>query len=97
MDTITFDEPVNIHDAKTHFSKIIAAVEKGQTVTISRYGKPVATLGPIAKPTSKRKRQLGVGRKRGNIELSWEEFEQLSKELDAEILKDFEESISKPL
>lgn len=39
----------NIHDAKTNFSKIIAAVEKGEKVTICRKGKPVIECVPVEK------------------------------------------------
>ncbi|PZX13020.1 prevent-host-death family protein [Palleronia aestuarii] len=37
----------NIHEAKTQFSKLVAAVEKGETVTICRNGKPVISCVPI--------------------------------------------------
>lgn len=40
-------QQVNIHDAKTHFSKLIASVEKGEQVIIARYGEPVAMLVPF--------------------------------------------------
>ncbi len=39
----------NIHEAKTQFSKLVAAVERGETVTICRNGKPVIECVP-AKP-----------------------------------------------
>lgn len=42
----------NIHEAKTHFSKLIAAVEAGEAVTICRNGKPVAEIVPPAKPAT---------------------------------------------
>lgn len=43
---------VNVHEAKTHFSKLLARVEKGQEALIWRAGKPVARLVPheIARP-----------------------------------------------
>ena len=37
---------VNIHHAKTHFSKLIARVQQGEEVVISKAGKPVARLVP---------------------------------------------------
>jgi prevent-host-death family protein len=37
---------VNVHDAKTHFSKLLARVERGHEVLIARAGKPVARLVP---------------------------------------------------
>jgi prevent-host-death family protein len=41
---------VNVHEAKTHFSKLLARVERGQEVLISRAGKPVARLVPHELP-----------------------------------------------
>jgi prevent-host-death family protein len=37
----------NIHEAKTHFSKLIEAAQLGEEIIIAKAGKPVATLGPI--------------------------------------------------
>ena len=39
----------NIHEAKTHFSKLVAAVERGEKVTICRDGKPVIECVPVEK------------------------------------------------
>ncbi|HVT58650.1 MAG TPA: type II toxin-antitoxin system Phd/YefM family antitoxin [Thermoanaerobaculia bacterium] len=54
---------VNVHEAKTHLSRLLRRVEAGEEVVISRSGKPVARLVPIAEP--KRPRELG--RDRGRI------------------------------
>jgi prevent-host-death family protein len=35
---------VNIHEAKTHFSKLVARVEAGEEIVIARDGTPVARL-----------------------------------------------------
>jgi prevent-host-death family protein len=35
---------VNMHEAKTHFSKLAEAVEAGEEVVIARAGKPVMRL-----------------------------------------------------
>jgi prevent-host-death family protein len=37
----------NIHDAKTHFSKILERVLSGEEVVIAKAGKPVARLLPF--------------------------------------------------
>jgi prevent-host-death family protein len=34
---------VNIHDAKTHLSRLIERVETGEEIVIARAGRPVAT------------------------------------------------------
>jgi prevent-host-death family protein len=38
---------VNIHDAKTHLSRLIERVERGEEIVIARSGKPVAKLVPF--------------------------------------------------
>jgi prevent-host-death family protein len=38
---------VNIHVAKTHFSKLIDRVVHGEEITIAKGGRPVARLIPI--------------------------------------------------
>jgi prevent-host-death family protein len=52
----------NIHQAKTHLSKLIEQVEQGVDVTIARAGVPVARIVPIR--SEERVRPLGteVGR-----------------------------------
>ena len=37
---------VNIHEAKTHLSRLLKRVEGGEEITIARAGKPVAKLTP---------------------------------------------------
>jgi prevent-host-death family protein len=46
---------VNIHEAKTHFSKLLARVNAGEEIVIARAGKPVARLMPIGHGTSKKR------------------------------------------
>jgi prevent-host-death family protein len=52
---------LNIHAAKTHFSKLIEEVEEGEEVVIAKAGKPVARLVPFAK-SARRKLGLLAGR-----------------------------------
>lgn len=53
---------VNIHHAKTHLSKLIAAAESGDEIIIARAGKPAVKLvvvsGDVRKP---RKTMFGAG------------------------------------
>ena len=41
---------VGIFDAKTHLSSLVAEVEKGHEIVITRHGKPVAKLVRAEKP-----------------------------------------------
>jgi prevent-host-death family protein len=72
---------VNIHEAKTHLSRLLRRVAAGEDIVIARAGKPVARLVPVAEP--KRPRELG--RDRGKIWIA-DDFD----ELPDDILADFE-------
>lgn len=50
----------NVHQAKTHLSRLLARAEAGEEVVISRGGKPVARLVAIAPP--KKRNVLGMDR-----------------------------------
>ena len=77
---------VNVHHAKTHLSKLIAAVEDGEEVIISRAGKPAVKLVIAAPPVRKsRKHMLGSG-----IGKIWMAHDAFSEETDLEIQKLFE-------
>jgi prevent-host-death family protein len=44
---------VNVQEAKTRLSQILAAVERGEDVVIARDGTPVARLVPVAAPAAR--------------------------------------------
>ena len=56
----------NIHDAKTNLSRIIERVEHGEEIIISRAGRPVAKVVPLAGSV----RRSGRGSLRGNLVLA---------------------------
>ncbi len=78
-------EQVNMHEAKTHLSKLVERVEGGEEIVISRAGKPAAKLVPMPQVKSG-KRKLG----------GWEGIEVPSdeewREFKEELAKDFEEA-----
>ena len=41
------DHVVNMHEAKTRLSKLVALAQKGESVTIAIHGKPAVTLVPV--------------------------------------------------
>jgi len=51
---------VNIHEAKTHLSKLIQEAIAGEDVIIAKDNKPVIKL--VALPHQKRQRQLGTAK-----------------------------------
>lgn len=45
---------INIHEAKTQFSRLLSRVSSGEEIIIAKSGKPVAKLVPIKRQTHKR-------------------------------------------
>ncbi len=56
------DSTVNIHEAKTHLSRLVERVEGGEEVVIARAGRPVARLVPFRVRTAPRTPGLWRGR-----------------------------------
>lgn len=52
----------NIHEAKTHFSKLLERVMKGEEVVIAKAGKPVARILPVTTIGSIRKPGIDKGK-----------------------------------
>jgi prevent-host-death family protein len=46
---------VNIHEAKTHLSRLLEDVEGGAELVIARAGKPIARLVPMKSKRARRK------------------------------------------
>jgi len=45
---------VNIHEAKTHLSKLLTRVMNGERIIIAKAGRPIAVLSPIAEVPAQR-------------------------------------------
>ena len=52
---------VNIHEAKTHFSRLVERAEHGERITIARDGVPVAMLVAL-EPKTRMARPIGMDR-----------------------------------
>ena len=74
-------DQVNIHAAKTQFSKLIARVQNGEEIVIAKAGRPVARLVPASRPA---RRMPGTLRHLLTIR------EDFDDPLPPEILKHFE-------
>ncbi len=53
---------VNIHEAKTHLSRLLARVQAGEEVVIAHAGKPVARLVPVERQIAKRRPGSAAGK-----------------------------------
>jgi len=71
--------PVNVHEAKTHFSKLLGRVMLGEEIVIAKAGKPVARLIP-ERPAVPAKRVPGIDK--GKLKIAGD-FDKMSEsELD---------------
>jgi len=69
---------VNIHEAKTHLSKYLEKVERGETVILCRRNRPIAELRPLPKQRTK-PRPIGLAK--GEFEIPPEFFDPLPDEI----------------
>ena len=73
---------VNIHEAKTHFSKLLRRVSTGEEIVIARGGTPVARLVPM----DDKPRARSFGHYRDAIQVP----DDFDATLPEEVLKEFE-------
>lgn len=45
---------VNIHEAKTHLSRLIERVRRGEEITLAKAGRPVARIVPLVPRVDRR-------------------------------------------
>jgi len=81
-------EIVNVHAAKTNLSRLLERAEAGEEIVIGRAGRPIARLVPYVAERPKRI----FGSMKGQIIIHGD-----FNDLDAEIAREFEESIDRPI
>ncbi len=67
---------VNVHEAKTHFSELLAAVERGEEVLIARRGKLVAKLVAAEEART----PIRFGRFEGQVRIDPSFYDEMSEE-----------------
>lgn len=82
---------IPIHDAKTNLSKLIKQASKGKTIYIGAYGKPQAMISPLPE-----KKPIKFGIYAHKYKTNAYDLDDLIGS-DPEIVKEFEDSINKPL
>lgn len=71
-------ESTNIHDAKTHLSRLVERAAAGEEIIIAKAGKPMAKLVPYRAEMAPRK----PGYWRGKVRIH-EDFDQLPEDVAA--------------
>jgi prevent-host-death family protein len=77
-------ETVNIHEAKTHLSKLLERARNGERIVIAKAGEPIAELGPLT-----RGRDIVFGSHEGELDIDWDALEAADEEMDQEIARMF--------
>ena len=70
---------LNIHEAKTHLSRYLSALEQGETIVLCKRNVPIAEIRPLPKPRTQ-PRPIGLAADRG-FALPPEFFDPLPAEL----------------
>ena len=52
-------QTVNIHEAKTHLSRLVEQAAKGEPFVIAKAGKPLVKVTPLDTPVAAQVRRLG--------------------------------------
>jgi prevent-host-death family protein len=63
---------VSIFEAKSTLSRLVAQAEEGHETVLTRYGRPVAVIGPVPKRTTPR--TLGALKGRIQVAPGWDAF-----------------------
>jgi len=50
-------DEIGAYEAKTHLPALLERVQRGEQITITKHGKPIARLVPIRRPDPERRRQ----------------------------------------
>ena len=79
------EKSVNIHEAKTHLSRLVARVEAGEEIMICRAGRPIAML--VAVKRRPQPRPLGIWKGQVWLAPDWD-----SPEVNAGIAQLFDAS-----
>ncbi len=69
---------INIHDAKTHLSRYLAKLKKGETIILCKRNEPIAEIRLLAAPLS-RKRPIGLAK--GQFQVPADFFQPLPDDL----------------
>ncbi len=80
-------ESVTIHEAKTHFSKLVRRAQAGEEIIVRRGREPVARIVPLER---ERRGVSGRGSMKGEI---WMVSDEEMKKVDEEIADLFEQSL----
>ncbi len=72
---------VNVHEAKTHLSRLLERAHEGEEIIIAKSGKPYARLMPLSGRQPKRQ----AGTLKGHVEITETFFEPIPSDWRSEV------------
>jgi len=70
-------ETVNIHEAKTHLSRLVEKAARGESFVIAKAGKPMVRVTALDTPASAKRRRIGF--LKGHIDVP-ADFDEMGRE-----------------
>jgi len=78
-------ETINIHEAKTHLSRLVEKAARGESFVIAKAGKPMVRVSALDAPTGERRQRIGFLKGRIGVP---DDFDEMGRE---QITRMFEE------
>ena len=70
-------ETINIHEAKTHLSRLVEKAARGESFVIAKAGKPMVRVSAVEAPASEERQRIGF--LQGRIEVP-DDFDEIGRE-----------------
>lgn len=70
-------ETINIHEAKTHLSRLVEKAARGESFVIAKAGKPMVRVSALDAPSGKDRQRIGF--LKGRIQVP-DDFDEMGRE-----------------
>lgn len=67
-------ETINIHEAKTHLSKLVEKAARGESFVIAKAGKPMVRVSALDTPAKEQRQRIGFLKGRIKVPADFDEM-----------------------
>lgn len=78
-------ETINIHEAKTHLSRLVEKAARGESFVIAKAGKPMVRVSALDAPAGERRQRIGF--LKGHIGVP-DDFDEMGREQITRMFED---------
>lgn len=79
------EETINIHEAKTHLSRLVEKAARGESFVIAKAGKPMVRVSALETPVATERRRVGF--LEGRIQVP-DDFDEMGREQIGEMFEE---------